>query len=211
VEQKTVTRVVVAPHCDDETLGCGGLLAKHPDSAAVVVMADPDNVREKEFLRAKEVLGYAEHRFLNIPDGSLANDMRGLVGALDEVLAEWRPQELYLPFPSLHQDHIAAYEAGMRAARLSMSEGHHFTPSVYVYDVAVYDTTLYPTDLKWNIFESLCEEHIDKKVEALEAYASQAVTGPHPSNSVKQMAHAIGVSRAVAWAEQYALIRKVRA
>ena len=54
--------------------------------------------------------------------------MRGLVGALDEVLAEWQPSELYLPFPSLHQDHIAAYEAGMRAARLSMTEGHWFTP-----------------------------------------------------------------------------------
>ena len=68
----------------------------------------------------------------------------------------------------------------MRAARLSMSEGHWFTPSVFVYDVAVYDTVLYPTDLKWNIFESLTEEQIDRKVEALEAYSSQAVTGPHP-------------------------------
>ena len=206
-----VERVVVAPHCDDETLGCGGLLAKHPENAAVIVLAEPDEVREKEFLRAKEVLGYAEHCFLNIPDGSLAVDMRGLVGSLDEVLGEWRPSELYLPFPSLHQDHIAAYEAGMRAARLSMTEGHWFPPAVYVYDVAVYDTVLYPTDLKWNIFESLAEEHIDRKVEALEAYGSQSVMGPHPSNAVKQMAHAIGVSRQVAWAEQFALIRKVRA
>jgi LmbE family N-acetylglucosaminyl deacetylase len=211
MEQQHVSRVIVAPHCDDETLGCGGLLAKHPENSAVVVLAGPDDVREKEFLRAKEVLGYAEHRFLHIPDGTLAIDMRGLVGALDKVFSEWKPQELYLPFPSLHQDHIAAYEAGMRAGRLSMTEGHWFPPAVYVYDVAVYDTVLYPTDLKWNIFESLSEQDIDRKVEALEAYGSQSVTGAHPSNAVKQMAHAIGVARQITWAEQYALVRKVRA
>jgi N-acetylglucosamine malate deacetylase 1 len=30
-------RLVLAPHCDDETLGCGGLLAKYPDECGVVV------------------------------------------------------------------------------------------------------------------------------------------------------------------------------
>ena len=176
----------------------------------MIVLADPDEVREKEFRRAKEVLGYAEHRLLNIPDGSLHVDMRSLVRVLDVVIAEWKPQELYLPFPSLHQDHIAAYEAGMRAARLSMTEGHHFTPSIYVYDVAVYDAVLYPTELKWNMYESLTEDQIDRKVEALEAYASQAVTGPHPTNSIKQQAHVLGAARQVAWAEQYAMVRGVR-
>lgn len=206
-----IKRVVIAPHCDDETLGCGGLIAKYPEECAVVVVARPDDVRAKEFRRAQEILGTKHWRFLYQQDGRLNEDMHGLVRWLDEALAQYQPQEMYLPFPSLHQDHIAVYEAGMRAARLSMSEGHHYTPSVYVYDVAVYDTVLYPNDLKWNIFESLTEDQINRKVEALEAYASQAVTGPHPANSVKQMAHAIGVSRQVGWAEQYALVRKVRA
>lgn len=173
-------------------------------------MTNPDRVRLKEFDRAQEILGYRHAHFVGTADGALDQDMRGLVTKLDDVMSDWQPRELYLPFPSLHQDHIAAYEAGMRAARLSMTEGHHFTPSVYVYDVAVYDAVLYPTDLKWSVFESLSEEQIDRKVEALEAYDSQVVTGPHPSNSVKQMAHALGAARQVAWAEQYALVRQVR-
>jgi LmbE family N-acetylglucosaminyl deacetylase len=205
-----VARAVVAPHCDDETLGCGGLLAKYRDECGVIVLTAPDKVREKEFDRAREVLGYQHAVYLQQADGSLDHDMHGLVGMLDGVLSEWQPDELYLPFPSLHQDHIAAYESGMRAARLSMTEGHHFTPSVYVYDVAVYDAQLYPSDLRWNVFEALDEDQIDRKVEALEAYSSQAVTGPHPVNSIKQMAHAIGAARQVAWAEQYALVRGVR-
>jgi len=205
-----VSRAVVAPHCDDETLGCGGLLAKYRDECGVIVLTESNRVRSKEFQRAQEVLGYSTAHSLGLSDGNLGQDMHNLVGVLDEILAQWQPRELYLPFPSLHQDHVATYEAGMRAARLSMTEGHHFTPSVYVYDVAVYDTALYPSDLRWNVFESLTEDQIDRKVEALEAYSSQAVTGPHPVNSIKQMAHAIGAARQLAWAEQFALVRGVR-
>jgi LmbE family N-acetylglucosaminyl deacetylase len=206
-----IKRLVVAPHCDDETLGCGGLLAKYPDESAVVVVAQPDDTRFAEFKLAQSVLGYAESYIVGMPDGDVGNDMHALVGALDEVVAKFQPQEMYLPFPSTHQDHIAVYEAGMRAGRLSMTPGHHFTPSIYVYDVAAYDLTLYPSNLTWNVFESLGVEHIDQKVAALSCYASQAVTGPHPVNSMKQQSGVLGASRQVAWAEQYALVRKVRA
>lgn len=206
-----VKHLVVAPHCDDEVLGCGGLLAKHPHESAVVVLAAPEDVRAKEFDAAREILGYADVIFLDLVDGYVGKDMHLLVGLLDQVIAEVKPESLYLPYPSMHQDHIAAYEAGFRAGRLSMSVGHHFTPSLYAYDVAAYDLKLYPTSLEWNVFESLSEKQIDKKVEALRAYASQTVTGPHPVNSTKQIAQTIGNARQVPWAEQYALIRNVRA
>jgi LmbE family N-acetylglucosaminyl deacetylase len=206
-----IKRLVVAPHCDDETLGCGGLLAKYPQDSAVVVVAQPDDTRFAEFKCAQETLGYSESFIIGMPDGDVGTDMHALVGALDEVVAKYQPQELYLPYPSTHQDHISTYEAGVRAGRLSMTPGHHYTPSLYVYDVSVYDIDLYPTNLTWNIFESLCEPHIDQKVAALSCYASQAVTGPHPINIMKQSAAALGASRRVHYAEQYALIRKVRA
>lgn len=202
-------RLIIAPHCDDEVLGCGGLLAKNPSGSAVVVLAAPDDVRRKEFEAAREILGYSSATFLNLEDGYLGNNMHELVGLLDLVVAHLKPRALYLPCPSIHQDHIAAYEAGVRAGRLSMSAGHHFTPSIYVYDVAAYDLVLYPNDLHWNVFESLTEQQIDKKVEALGAYASQGVTGPHPINSIKQIAHTVGNARALHWAEQYALLRTV--
>lgn len=207
---RVVRRLVVAPHCDDEVLGCGGLLAKFPDECAVVVLAEPDQVRRKEFEEAQAVLGYHTSHFLSLPDGYVGSDMHRLVGALDRLLAETRPEELYLPYPSMHQDHVAAYEAGVRASRLSMSTGHWFTPSVYVYDVAAYDVTLYPTDLKWNVFESLAEEQIDCKVRAASQYASQEVVGPHPANDIKGLARALGSARQVGWVEQFATVRTVR-
>jgi LmbE family N-acetylglucosaminyl deacetylase len=203
-------RLVIAPHCDDETLGCGGLLAKHSTETTVVVVARPDEVRAKEFEAARDVLGYTGSTFLNFEDGRIGADMHTLVETLDRVVASYQPTEMYLPYPSMHQDHIATYEAGVRAGRLSMSAGHWFTPTLFVYDVAAYDVVLYPSDLKWNMFESLTELQIDRKVAALEAYGSQTVTGPHPANSVKQQAQVLGASRQLEFAEQYALIRGVR-
>jgi len=203
-------RLIVAPHCDDEALGCGGLLSKYPEQCSVVVLARPDEIRLKEFEESKTVLGYHAAHFFDIEDGYVGADMAGLVGMLDCLLAALRPDEVYLPYPSMHQDHISGYEAGIRAGRLSMSEGHHFTPSVYVYDVAAYDVDLYPTDLRWNTFEALDEEQIDAKADAIAQYASQRVLTPHPANSVKQHAESIGASRQVEWAEAYASVRVVR-
>lgn len=206
-----LTRLVVAPHCDDEVLGCGGLLAKYPEQCTVAVLARPDDVRLKEFHEARDILGYQDAHFLNIDDGYVGADMAGLVSKLDRLLAKIRPDELYLPSPSMHQDHISGYEAGIRASRLSMSEGHWFTPSVFVYDVAAYDLDLYPTDLRWNTFEALDEKHIDAKAAAVALYASQMVLTPHPANSIKQQAETIGAARQVHWAESYAMVRAVRA
>jgi LmbE family N-acetylglucosaminyl deacetylase len=208
--RRPLTRLIVAPHCDDEALGCGGLIAKFPEQCSVVVLARPDEIRRKEFEEARAILGYSDAHFLHLPDGYVGADMAHLVRMLDELLAEVRPDELYLPYPSMHQDHIAGYEAGVRTSRLSMSEGHWFAPSVFVYDVAAYDLDLYPTDLKWNTFEALSEEHIDAKTEATAQYASQRVLTPHPANSIKKQAEATGAARQVLWAEQYAMVRAVR-
>ncbi|MDO4918419.1 PIG-L deacetylase family protein [Kocuria sp.] len=198
-------RLVIAPHMDDESMGCGGLLAKFPEECTVAVLADGDATRRREFARAMEVLGVTAVRELRLPDGTVGADMPGLVRLLDGLCDELEPEELYLPFPSLHQDHIAAYEAGMRSARLSMSPGHWAAPSVFVYDVA-----LYPTDLRWNTFEPLTAEQADRKARACLCYESETPGENHPITAIKDLAAGLGRVRGVAYAEQYALVRHVR-
>lgn len=195
---------------DDESLGCGGLLAKHPDDCVVVVVTDSGPARADEHRRALDRLGVKRSITLGFPDSEVAGQMSALVARLDEVFAAERPDEVYLPFPSLHQDHIATYEAGMRACRVSMSPDHWVPPSVLVYDIAVYDVNLYPTDLRWNVFEELSEAHADAKAAACAAYASEIPSESHPMNSTKQLAAAVGAIRLVQYAEQYALVRQVR-
>lgn len=205
-----VKRVIIAPHMDDESMGCGGLIAKYPDECAVVTVADSGEVRSREHDEAMRILQVQHTINLGFEDGETPQHMTALVRALDEVLADLQPEELYLPFPSLHQDHIAVYEAGLRACRISMSPDHWFPPNVYVYDIAVYDVNLYPTDLRWNVFEALSEAHIDAKTAACQAYQSEIPTEVHPINSVRQIAAAVGHVRLCDYAEQYALVRAVR-
>lgn len=203
-------RLVIAPHMDDESLGCGGLLAKYPADSRVLVVTESGPTRAAEHQRALDVLGVEPSLCLGFPDGEANHRMSALVAKFDECLAEFRPNEVYLPFPSLHQDHIAVYEAGMRACRISMSENHWVPASVFVYDIAVYDLSLYPSDLRWNVFEPLTEEQADLKAAACAAYASEIPGGAHPMNSIKEMAATVGHMRLVPFAEQYALVRQVR-
>jgi len=203
-------RLIVAPHMDDESLGCGGLLAKRPDECQVLVVTDSGEQRSAEHARATAILGLGESTKLGYEDGEVPARMTALVADLDAELARLRPDEIYLPFPSLHQDHIAVYEAGMRACRTSMSPNHWVPNGVYVYDIAVYDVNLYPSDLRWNVFEALTEEQADLKVAACEAYETEHPQGPHPMSSIKQHLAAVGHVRKVEYAEQYALVKKVR-
>ncbi len=203
-------RVIIAPHMDDESMGCGGLLAKYPDECTVLTIADSGSQRAVEHERAMKILGCGSYENLGFPDGHLDGQMTDVVATIDARLAALKPDELYLPFPSLHQDHIAAYEAGMRSARVSMSTAHWFPPSVLVYDIAAYDVNLYPTDLRWNVFEALNEEQVTKKVDACLAYQSEIPTEVHPITGVRHIAAAAGYVRLLPYAEQYALVRQVR-
>lgn len=203
-------RLVIAPHMDDESLGCGGLLAKYPDQCRVLVVTDSGPGRAAEHARALEILGVEPSTSLGFEDGQTPSRMTDLVAAIDQALSQWQPDEVYLPFPSLHQDHIAVYEAGMRACRISMTPGHWVPATVLVYDIAVYDLNLYPSDLRWNVFESLTEEQADRKARACAAYGSENPGGAHPMNSIKEIAATVGHVRLVPYAEQYALVRQVR-
>ena len=98
----------------------------------------------------------------------------------------------------------------MRSARLSMSPDHWVPNSVLVYDIAVYDVNLYPSDLRWNVFEALTEEQAELKVAACEAYETEHPQGPHPMSFIKQHLAAVGHVRKVEYAEQYALVKQVR-
>jgi LmbE family N-acetylglucosaminyl deacetylase len=206
----SVRRLVISPHMDDESMGCGGLLAKYPNESVVVSIADSGPVRAAENVQAMSALGVTAYENLGYRDGAVGQQMAELVRVLDEKLAQYRPTELYLPFPSLHQDHIAVYEAGMRTARISMQRDHWVPRAVFVYDIAAYDVNLYPSDLRWNVFETLTIEQVSKKEAACAAYVSESPTGIHPINSVRELASATGHVRLIAFAEQYALVRQVR-
>ena len=133
--------LVVAPHPDDESLGCGGVLARLAELGArvgVVWVSDgaashvgsrkfPPHklaeLRRDEALEALKRLGLPPDcaRFLELPDGALPfPDDEGFADALTQaraLLREFAPQTLVLPWRrDPHRDHRATWQLWARAA-----------------------------------------------------------------------------------------------
>jgi len=119
--------VVLAPHMDDEVLGCGGTIARHVRAQAdvsVVFLTDGRlggdvAVRKSEARRAADVLGIRTLHFLDAEDSQLRHDAL-VAGRLRATLESERPEIVYLPFfLESHSDHRAANDVLFAATRAS--------------------------------------------------------------------------------------------
>lgn len=112
------TVLVFAPHPDDETLGCGGTLARLAPHCPVKVVLVTDGsgagglppeagaVRQAEFVRALAVLGVTESMQLNQPDGDFQGSPE-LARQVQALLDDYRPDWVFLPSPlDYHRDHV---------------------------------------------------------------------------------------------------------
>jgi len=109
--------VVIAPHMDDETLGCGGLLARATDPLVIFGVESRDAGIEIDEVAAE--LGF---RFVVLQGSEyearmLSLDRRALVGQVEKILAAETPDTVCIPSPSYHQDHVVMFEAGLAATR----------------------------------------------------------------------------------------------
>jgi LmbE family N-acetylglucosaminyl deacetylase len=127
--------LVVSPHQDDSTLGCGGtIILKRLDAAPVDILYLTDGsgshpghptlspgqlsaLRRDEEMAALGILGLDRSRahFLGARDGTLpsldAAQTGEFAGRIAEILREIRPTEIFLP---CRADRSAEHEAGFR-------------------------------------------------------------------------------------------------
>ncbi|WP_372675300.1 PIG-L deacetylase family protein [Aquicoccus sp.] len=126
--------LILAPHPDDETLGCGGLVllkrkAGMPVHVAVVTdgaatgaadaargMSRDDivSLRARETVAACSLLGVAwDHiRFLGFPDGALAAHGAALEAEIAALVDELSPSEIFVcASGDGHRDHVALARA----------------------------------------------------------------------------------------------------
>jgi LmbE family N-acetylglucosaminyl deacetylase len=123
--------LILAPHPDDEVLGCGGTIARlvaegaHVEVAVLTRGAPPrfDAAQaamvRQEAERAHALLGVAATRFLTLPAAELDRVAHAdLNAAIAWEIAAARPDTLFIPFAGdLHLDHRLIFESAMVAAR----------------------------------------------------------------------------------------------
>jgi LmbE family N-acetylglucosaminyl deacetylase len=113
--------LILAPHPDDEAIGCGGSVAIHAtkgDTVSAVFLTSGElglkslprdearATREQEARKSCALLGITHFEFFRGPDWMLSEALRELAPRLSDALKSNRPQLVYLPHPlDWHPDH----------------------------------------------------------------------------------------------------------
>ena len=139
--------LVIAPHPDDEAIGCGGTLCNHSargDRIIAVFLTSGElglkklprdrawKIRESEAARSQRILGIAATHFLRLPDWYLGKQIRNAAKLLRPVLKREKPGIIYLPHPAeWHPDH----QATLRIVRAAFRGCGLPVPAIRAYEV----------------------------------------------------------------------------
>jgi N-acetylglucosamine malate deacetylase 1 len=218
--------LVISPHADDETFGCGGTMARAVALGAevyvmVVSVADLQHYsaefgqvtgdrRASEFQRAMDTLGVKGTDILFTDEQShLRIDhmpRRDLVAKMEResplAIDNLKPDVLLFPAVSYNQDHEAVYKAVYAACRPHLPCDKPFVRVVLSYDqpqLAWNHTKFHP-----NLYVDI-SEFLDRKLAAYRCHASQIRPEPHHASveNVERLARLRGSEVSVAAAEAF--------
>jgi LmbE family N-acetylglucosaminyl deacetylase len=213
--------LVIAPHPDDEVLGCGGMIAKYSKQEDKVYLCivtkacTPDwseefiENRKKEVAKANKILGIKKTYFLDYHTVKLDTiPQKELNEAIYKVVKEVNPDILYIPHKGdLNKDHRLIFEASLVAAR----PVNHKVKRILSYE------TLSETEWGQSIEPFIPNVYIDiseifeKKIEAMKAYESELKEYPHPRSLeiVGALAKKRGSEVGAKFAEAFMLVREI--
>lgn len=208
---KDIKRVLVcAPHTDDGEFGCGGSIAKFLEAGKEVYYLAfstakesvppgmPKNTLKVEVKEATKRLGIPASNLIiyGFQVRKLNYVRQELLEELIKIKKEINPDLIFVPSPNdLHQDHHTVAMEGIRAFK----------------QISILDY-----EMPWNnitfstqAFIVLEKKHIERKIEALEAYKSQSHRFYANPGFIWSLAKTRGVQIGAEYAEAFEVIRWV--
>ncbi len=218
--------LVVAPHPDDETLGCGGTLLRHADEGdtlhwlIVTDMTAEGGFGRKQMARRDgeinavaeaygfatvERLGFATARLDTVP-------MDAIVDAMYTVFEEVRPDTVYLPFPGdAHTDHQISFQAASACTKPFRSGSVRKVmcmeiPSETNFKLAPGTAAFWP-----NHYVDI-GAHLDRKLEIMRLYEGELGKFPFPRSeqAIGALAQLRGVEAGCSACEGFQILRAIR-
>lgn len=218
--------LIIAPHADDELLGCGATIAKEiskGNNVYVLVMTNAhigapelfseDNINtvRSEAKKAHAFLGIKETVFFDFPAPKLDQQpVYQMSIEISKVIQKFQIDTVYIPHRGdIHKDHKMVFDAALVAIRPRNS----YT----VKKVLAYETL---SETEWGnpvasdmfiptYFEDVDEQCFQKKLEALSFFNSQMAS--FPASRSLEAVEALGKYRGAAiskmWAEAFMVVR----
>ena len=202
--------LVLAPHTDDGELGAGGTVAKLIESGAEVYYAAfstaeqsvpegfPKDILKTEVKNATLRLGIPSDHLLiyNYEVRKLNYVRQEILEELIRLRKQIAPDLVLLPsLNDIHQDHSTVAQEGLRAFKQKTILGYEL----------IWNNLTFST----SCFVQLNKNHIQKKCNALKAYASQQHRDYISEEFVASLARARGVQIGCQYAEAFEVIRLI--
>ena len=217
--------LVIAPHPDDEVLGCGGTIAKYAKNGDQVYVAIVTKGTEPMFSKketeqtrlecrkADEYLGVKEIFFMDFLAARIEEIPRHVLnGAFISLIQRIQPEVVYLPHRGdMQLDHKLTVDAAMVALR---PKYNHVISKIYSYETVSetgWDIPNVMNEFIPNVYNDI-SDYLDIKIEALSMYKSQIADYPNARSlkAINALALYRGTTVSVKAAEAFSLIREIQ-
>ncbi len=219
------TVLVVAPHPDDETLGCGGTLLRHISEGDDVHWLILTCVREENGFSAQRVesraleisavaqaYGFSSTHQMAFDTMELDRYSKGeLIGSVSAVFQDVEPHTIYAPYRlDAHSDHAAVFDA---VAACTKTFRYSSVRSVRAYE-ALSETEfgLRPEDTGFrpNLFVDV-SKFIDEKLRIMALYEGEMGEHPFPRSekTIRALATLRGSTAGCSAAEAFIILREI--
>ncbi len=201
--------LIVAPHADDEILGCGGYISQNIDKDIhVIVVANRvnDNTSDMQTLSMKygityHLLNYTDERLDTVSSSDIIKD-------IEKIYLTIKPDVVFIPFDGdISSDHAAVH----RSARIAFRKIQQFQPTECLcYEVPSStgqgDKPFFP-----NAYLTLDKKDVDWKWNMLNEYTSEIRDYPNPRSQtgIETYARFRGMECNKKYAEAYISIYKI--
>ena len=217
--------LVVAPHPDDELLGCGGTLLRRTAEGGTVgwlLMTaiteeggwSPERIEQRagEIEKVRDGLGIAQQHLyrLDFPTAQLDQQpMDTLVSRVSEVFRDFEPEEVLLPHPGdAHSDHRITFDAVSACTKWFR---YPSVRRVLTYEtLSETDAGLDPTRVfQPTVFVDV-SDYLERKIEMMRVYESEMSEFPFPRSekALRAQAEVCGAGGGFDAAEGFMLMRE---